>query len=47
MDGDFALVERRQFSLVIVHHDYLVSEVGETRPRHQSHISRTYDCNLH
>jgi hypothetical protein len=39
VDGDFARVERRQFGLVIVHHDYLVPEVGEARPRYQSHIA--------
>ncbi len=47
MDGDVTGLERSQFDLVVVHQNYLVAQVGETRARHQSHVTRTHHCNVH
>ena len=45
--GTSPAFKRSQFGLVVVHQDHLVAQVGETRPRHQSHITRTHHCNVH
>ena len=47
VDGNVAGLERGQLGLVVVHQDYLMAEVGETRARHQSHVARTHHRNAH
>ena len=47
VDGNFAGFQSGNFGLVVVDQDHFVSEVGKTRTRNQSHITRTYDCNMH
>jgi hypothetical protein len=41
VDRDFATIEGGEFVLVIVHHDDVVTQVGEAGARDQANISRT------
>ena len=45
MDRNLALAKRGQLLLIIVYQNDFVSQVSETGPCHQAHVSRTYDSN--
>src|ERR1035437_1359197 len=47
MDGDLAILQRRQFGLIIVHQNDIVSEIGKASACHQPYVSRTHDRNPH
>ena len=47
VNRNLSVLERRQFVLVIVDKDDVVSHVRKTRPRHQSHIPRPNYRDVH
>src|SRR6266851_2076922 len=47
VNRDLARLQGGEFGLVVVHHDHLVAQVSETRPRHQPHITRSHYDNVH
>ena len=47
MDGYDPPIQLSQLLFVIIDHDYVMAEVRETRPRHQSYIARAHHRNPH
>ena len=39
MDWALTLFEGGQFSFIVVHQNYVMTQFGKTRTRHQSHIT--------
>ena len=47
VDGDFAAFQRRQFLLIVVDQDDIVSEISETGACDQSNVPRTHNGDAH
>jgi hypothetical protein len=47
VDWDLAVSQGRQFGVIVVHENNVVTEIGKASASDQTDVSRPYNCNPH